>query len=215
MPLRLWLVGCAWCLLCWTALAQASWEAYQRAGEAAYSRGHYAAAERLFLAAVREARHFSPQDPRLDISLNNLALIRVTRDQHANTARRSQPTARHKQIARQGRVARHGHRRPPLRTALQPAKPGRHQQVLLSRRAGERRKGARSSREASRQAPQVRRGHQIQRPRVTIRHAGPKQPGRRARPDSKRRAARSPRRAMLHAGPPCIAQLWLQQGAMA
>ena len=49
--------------------AQASWEAYQQAGEEAYERGDYAIAQRMFLAAVREAKHFGPQDPRLDISL--------------------------------------------------------------------------------------------------------------------------------------------------
>ena len=61
----------------WTLPAQASWEEYQQAGEAAYDRGDYATARRMFLAAVREARHFGPEDPRLDISLNKLTLLRV------------------------------------------------------------------------------------------------------------------------------------------
>ena len=249
--LRLWIVVCAWCLICWMAPAQASWEAYQRAGEAAYSRGRYATAERMFLAAVRQARHFGPQDPRLDISLNQLALLRVTRDQQASAPLRSQPTARH--TARQGRVSHHGRQRQQPRTALQRARPGGHQQALLSRRSGARGKGVRIStapaarqakrsraalhraqptprtvpavrherrqksirRESSRRLPQLRRGHQLQRPRDTIRRAGPKHAGRRIRPGIRRQAARSPRRTMVHAGPPHIAQLWLQQGAMA
>ena len=250
---RLWLVVCAWCLICWTASAQASWEAYQRAGEAAYSHGHYAEAGRMLLAAVREARYFGPQDPRLDISLNTLALLRVTRDQHGNAPRRSEPTARRTETARQGRVSQRGRQRQQPRTALQRAKPGRHQQDLLSRRSGWRRKSPRIStarserqakrpraalhrvqsnhrtvpavrrekrqksvrRESSRRAPHLRRDQQLQRPRVTIRRAGPKHPGRRARPGIKRQAARSPRRAMLPAGQPRIAQLWLQQRTMA
>ena len=93
---RLWLVVCAWCLIGWTAPAQASWEAYQQAGETAYSRGRYTEAERMFLAAVREARRFGPQDPRLDISLNKLARLRVIRGQQAQAQFRSQRTARKK-----------------------------------------------------------------------------------------------------------------------
>ena len=75
---RVWLLVCmGWCMV-WTLPAQASWEEYQQAGEAAYNRGDYATARRMFLAAVREARNFGPQDPRLDISLNKLELLRVT-----------------------------------------------------------------------------------------------------------------------------------------
>ena len=59
----------------WTLPAQASWEEYQQAGEAAYERGDYATAQRMFLAAVREAENFGPQDPRLDISLNKLGSL--------------------------------------------------------------------------------------------------------------------------------------------
>ena len=98
---RLWLVVCAWCFLCCTAPAQASWEAYQQAGEAAYNDGRYAEAERMFLAAVREARYFGPQDPRLDISLNKLALLRVVRGQYTLAQRRSQRT----RPPRSGRLA--------------------------------------------------------------------------------------------------------------
>jgi hypothetical protein len=250
---RLWFVVCAWCLMCWTAPAQASWEAYHRAGEAAYSRGYYAEAERMWLAAVRQARYFGPQDPRLDISLNALAVLRETRHQHASTPRRSQPTTRHSAAARQGRIAHRGRQRPQPRTALQRARPGRHQQALRSKRSGGRRKGAQIStarsarqakrprpglhraqpphrtvpavrherrrhsvqRAASRRASQLRRGPQLQRPHVTIRRARPKHPGQRARQGSTRPAARSPRRSILHAGPPRFAQVWLQQRAMA
>jgi len=250
---RLWLVVCAWCLMCWMAPAQASWEAYQQAGEAAYSRGRYTEAERMFLAAVRAARHFGPQDPRLDISLNKLALLRVIRGQQAQARLHSQRPARQKEIARQRRVSRHSRQRQPPRTALQRAKPGRHKQALRSRRPGERRKDARLSisrlahqskrpraalyrtrstrravpsmrherrqnsvwRGSSRRALHLRRGYQLQRPHVTPWRAGPQHPGRRARHGSKRQAARSPRRAMLHAGQLRITQLWLQQGATA
>src|SRR5262250_3084471 len=83
IPMRMRLLVCVWCLIVWTASAQASWETYQQAGEEAYNRGDYRTAQRMFLAAVREARHFGPQDPRLDLSLNKLALLRVTRGHQA------------------------------------------------------------------------------------------------------------------------------------
>src|ERR671933_738303 len=124
---RVWLLACmGWCMV-WALPAQASWETYQQAGEAAYNRGDYATAKRMFLAAVREARYFGPQDPRLDISLNKLALLRVIRGQHA-TAQKT---------ARQGRVSRRSRQRPQPRTALQRVRPGRHKQALWSGRPGE------------------------------------------------------------------------------
>src|SRR5712692_10261801 len=90
---RVWLLACmGWCVV-WTLPAQASWEAYQQTGEAAYNRGDYATAQRMFLAAVREARHFGPQDPRLDISLNKLALLRLARSAHSKAGGRAQRVA--------------------------------------------------------------------------------------------------------------------------
>ena len=249
---RLWfVVWVLWCLMCWTAPAQASWEAYHRAGEAAYNHGDYAAAERMWLAAVREARYFGPQDPRLDISLNALAFLRETRHQHASAPRRSEPTTRHSVTAPQGRIAHRGRQRRQPRTALQRARPDRPHQIMRSRRSGGRSaqsSAVRSPRQArrpraglhraqlphrtvtawrherrrqsvqhaaSRRAPQLRRGPQLQPRRVTIRRAGPTHPGQHARQGIKRPAARSPRRSMLHAGPPRLAQVWLQQRAMA
>jgi hypothetical protein len=242
---RLWLVVCAWCFLCCTAPAQASWEAYQQAGEAAYNDGRYAEAERMFLAAVREARYFGPQDPRLDISLNKLALLRVVRGQYTLAQRRSQRTARHTGTARQRRVAHHGRPRHQPRTALRHVKPQHHKQAWLSRRSGEHKKGtrlsisrperrskrpraalhrARPTRRAvaalrherqqesvrqgsSRRASHLRRGHQLQRPRITRHRAELKHPEHHARHSSKRQAARSPRRAMPHVGQPHRVQL--------
>lgn len=187
---RLWSVVCTWCLICWTASAQASWEAYQRAGEAAYSRGHYAEAERMWLAAVREARYFGPHDPRLDISLNTLALLRETRDQHANVPPRSQPTARHKAPARQGRILHRGRQRQPARTALQGARPGHYPQALRSRRSGGRQKGTqtstwRSARQAKRPGAALHRAQPTHRTVPSVRHAKRQQSVRR---ESSRRA---------------------------
>jgi len=227
----------------------------------------------MFLAAVREARHFGPQDPRLDISLNKLALLRVTRGHQARL--HSQRPAR--QTARQRQMARHSRQRHRPHLARQRARPGRHiqarlsrrsrehskfavlrrqhffTQARLSRRSGEHSRGARRSisrpayqakrlrtalhrarpthravssvhherrqkslrQRSSWRAPRLRRGQQWQRPHSTIRRTGPHHPGRRARHGSKRQAARSPRRAMLHVGQPHLAQLWLQQRATA
>ena len=79
----------------WTP-AQASWEEYQQAGEAAYDRGDYATARRMFLAAVREARHFGPEDPRLDISLNKLTLLRVAHSADSQADVRTQRVTKRK-----------------------------------------------------------------------------------------------------------------------
>src|SRR5947208_3291943 len=115
---RIWLLACMWCLIVWTTPVRASWEAYQQAGEAAYSRGDYGAAQRMFLAAVREARRFGPQDPRLDISLSKLALLRVARGAHSRAGVRAQRVIRSKPPARQPGAARLGRQRQPARTVL-------------------------------------------------------------------------------------------------
>lgn len=205
---RLWLVVCAWCLMGWTAPAQASWEAYQQAGEAAYSRGHYTEAERMFLAAVREARHFGPQDPRLDISLNKLALLRMIRGQQAQAQFRSQRTARKKAPARQGRVSRRGRQQQQPRTALPHAKPGHPKQALRAGRPGARRKDARISiARPQRQSIQPRAA--LHRARPTHRAVPSMRHQRRqtsARRGSSRRTLHLRR---SHQG------LWLQQGATA
>ena len=49
------------------------WESHMAAGEAAYRQGDYAEAESRFDAALKEAEAFGPEDPRLAMSLNNLA----------------------------------------------------------------------------------------------------------------------------------------------
>jgi hypothetical protein len=145
MHLRLWLLACmGWCMV-WTLPAQASWEAYQQAGEAAYNRGDYATARRMFLAAVREARHFGPQDPRLDISLHKLALLRVAGSAHSKAGVRTQRVTRRKSHFRKPGMGRRGHRRQPARPGLRQARPGRQQHASLSARPGERRQGTRTT----------------------------------------------------------------------
>lgn len=174
---RLWLVVCVWYLVYWTAPAQASWEAYQRAGEEAYNRGQYAEAEQMFLAAVREAKHFGPQDPRLDISLNKLALLRVLRGHQTQVRPRPQGSARPKNTTRQARVSRRGHQQRQPRTALQQARPGRHRQARLSKRLRAHSTGVRSSMARSAQRFKRPRAalHQVRPPRRAIasgRHEG-------------------------------------------
>src|SRR5881397_2766317 len=113
MHTRVWLLVCiGWCMV-WTLPAQASWEAYQQAGEEAYSRGDYATAQRMFLAAVREARDFGPQDPRLDISLSKLALLRVARNAHSRAWVHTRQIIRRTAPARKHGLAHRGHRRRP------------------------------------------------------------------------------------------------------
>ncbi len=75
----------ALCLALWPALWPAhvlaqdgQWQSHDEAGVTAYLQGDYAEAERQFAAAVRTAKGFGPQDPRLAQSLNGLAeLYRV------------------------------------------------------------------------------------------------------------------------------------------
>jgi len=52
-----------------------SWESQMAVGAKAYQEGHYGDAEKSFVAAVKEAEGFGPDDPRLATSLNNLAEV--------------------------------------------------------------------------------------------------------------------------------------------
>ncbi len=51
------------------------WETLVADGETAFQAGRYAEAEKLCLAALKEAEVFGEQDPRLATSLNNLAVL--------------------------------------------------------------------------------------------------------------------------------------------
>ena len=102
----------------WTLPAQASWEEYQQAGEAAYDRGDYATARRMFLAAVREARHFGPEDPRLDISLNKLTLLRVAHSADSQADVRTQRVTGRKSHTRKSGLVHRGHQRQTVRPGV-------------------------------------------------------------------------------------------------
>ncbi len=52
-----------------------TWMTYARAGDKAYRQGNYVKAEKEFLAAIKKAEEFGPQDPRLSKTLNNLAHV--------------------------------------------------------------------------------------------------------------------------------------------
>jgi hypothetical protein len=167
---RVWLLACmGWCMI-WTLPAQASWEAYQQAGEAAFKRGDYATAQRMFLAAVREARHFGPQDPRLDISLNKLELLRVARSTQSKAGARTQRATRRKSHTR---------------------KPGRQHHAVQSARPGERRTGTRTT--------VARPAHRAKRPRATLHSTRPARHGAPpARHGKRREAIRTPHRQRSH-----------------
>jgi hypothetical protein len=173
---RLWLLVCmGWCMV-WTLSAQASWEEYQQAGEAAYNRGDYATAQRMFLAAVREARNFGPQDPRLDISLSKLELLRVTQSVHnkADVRKadvRTQRVTKKKSHTRKSGSVRRGHRRQPARPGVRQARPGRQRHAVQSARPGERRKGTRTT--VARPAPRAKRQRATLHRTRPARHATP------------------------------------------
>jgi hypothetical protein len=188
---RVWLLVCiGWCMV-WTLPAQASWEAYQQAGEAAYDRGDYATAQRMFLAAVREARYFGPQDPRLDISLHKLALLRVARSAHSKVGVRTQHVPRKKSHPRKPGIGRRSHQRQVAHPVLRHARPGRQHHALQSARPGERRKGTRTT--------VARPAHRATRPRATLHRARPaRHVAAPVRHGKRREALRMPRRQRGH-----------------
>jgi hypothetical protein len=160
MHLRLWLLVCmGWCTL-WIPFAQASWEFYQQAGEEAYSRGDYATARQMFLAAVREARELGPQDPRLDISLHHLALLRGERSVQSQAVEPARRVTRQTSSVRKHSQVHRGHRRRATRSELRHARPGRRHQARSSVRHAERRKGS--------QTTLTRRAHRDKHPRATL-----------------------------------------------
>ncbi len=78
MGKRRWLVGGLLCLALWLAgcsTEETRWERLVADGETAFQAGRYAEAEKLCLAALKEAEEFGEQDPRLATSLNNLAVL--------------------------------------------------------------------------------------------------------------------------------------------
>lgn len=59
-----------------TAFAQVEpWQSHMVAGAQAYKQGNYAEAERQWASALKKAKRFGPQDPRLATTLNNLATV--------------------------------------------------------------------------------------------------------------------------------------------
>ena len=80
-----WLLVGVLCLAFWLAGCsneEKRWEGLIADGETAYQAGRYAEAEKLFLAALKEAEEFGEQDPRLATSLNNLAELYYARGKY-------------------------------------------------------------------------------------------------------------------------------------
>ena len=71
--LLLWGVLCLNFLSVFLFAQEGLWEKYIAAGENAYKQADYAEAEKLYLAALKEAEDFGVEDTRLATSLNNLA----------------------------------------------------------------------------------------------------------------------------------------------
>ena len=74
-----WLLAGLVCLalaaVAYVFLQVSPWETYMDAGDKAYQQGNYPEAEKQLETAVKEAEGFGPQDPRLAVSLNNLAKL--------------------------------------------------------------------------------------------------------------------------------------------
>lgn len=163
---RGWLLLCLWSLLCWVIPVEAAWETYQRAGEAAYSRGDYGTARRMFMAAVRQARRFGPQDPRLDISLHKLTLLRGVRGTAGKAVRRPARLARRPASSGPPRVVR---ARPVARATLRRPTPAPARVAVRLERLRARRAQSRTELRARRTRPEPRATRQVvpPRPRAT------------------------------------------------
>ena len=59
------------------------WETYMAAGDKAYHEGDYPEAVKEWVAAVKEAEGFGPQDPRLATSLNDLGEVYLLQGRYA------------------------------------------------------------------------------------------------------------------------------------
>ena len=72
-----WLLVGLLCLGLWPMVAASAqetrWDSIMADAVKAYQQADYAQAEKLFLAALKEAEQFGEQDPRFAASLNNLA----------------------------------------------------------------------------------------------------------------------------------------------
>ncbi len=83
---RLLLVGLL-CLGLWPMVAASAqetrWDSIMADAAKAYQQADYAQAEKLLLAALKEAEKFGEQDPRLAASLNNLAALYDTQGKYA------------------------------------------------------------------------------------------------------------------------------------
>ncbi|MCH7767215.1 MAG: tetratricopeptide repeat protein, partial [Acidobacteria bacterium] len=84
---RRWLLVGLLCLGLWPMVAASAqetrWDSIMADAVKAYQQADYAQAEKLFLAALKEAEKFGEQDPRLATSLNNLAVLYHTQGKYA------------------------------------------------------------------------------------------------------------------------------------
>ena len=85
MPKPFWLVAplCVVLVSTQACTYSTSWQRSNEAGVEAYQQGHYAEAEKYYLAALKEAETFGPEDPRLPTRLNNLAELYRTQGKYA------------------------------------------------------------------------------------------------------------------------------------
>ncbi len=82
-----WLLGGLLCLGLWPMVAASAqetrWDSIMADAAKAYQQADYAEAEKLLLAALKEAEKFGDQDPRLATSLNNLAVLYFGQSKYA------------------------------------------------------------------------------------------------------------------------------------
>ncbi len=82
-----WVLVGLLCLGLWPMVAASAqetrWDSIMADAVKAYQQADYAEAEKLLLAALKEAESFGEQDPRLAASLNNLALLYYNQGKYA------------------------------------------------------------------------------------------------------------------------------------
>jgi tetratricopeptide (TPR) repeat protein len=80
-------VGTLWLIMLWGMAAgaeEARWESHTNTARTALAQGQYAEAEQQFLAALKVATDFAPDDPRLATSFSNLATFYHTQGDYAH-----------------------------------------------------------------------------------------------------------------------------------
>jgi len=120
-------------MLAWSSAAladEAAWKAHMHDGMSAYERGDYSTGRARLEAALKEAEAFGPADPRLNLTLDNLAELHRAHGRYGE----AEPLYKRSLAIREKTLGPEGHRRIASTSAASPSRPGscpRHQSLGL------------------------------------------------------------------------------------